>query len=240
MVNPRILVGTPTHKSKFYCLIEWIENIKKLDYNNFDVLLVDNSGDDSYKELIEKQGIKCISGPLTDTAQKTLCDSRKIFFDYAIKNNYDYVLSVEQDIFPPPDTIKKLLSHKKKVVGGLYLLSSFCDEKKRRKKDWVASCADLKKEIKLDKGHKAMFWLLLSEVQNKGLLRVRSCCYGCTLIRRDVLAKVGPRVIEGLNRYDDYYFFEDCLKQKIPVYCDTQRVIPHFPSLGGGSGWLNL
>lgn len=39
----KILVGTPIYEGMAYCFKEFIEEISKIDYPNYDVLLVDNS-----------------------------------------------------------------------------------------------------------------------------------------------------------------------------------------------------
>lgn len=239
-MNPKILIGTPTYSGKFYCLDEWVKNVKGIKYPNLDILVVDSSKDDNYKKRIENLGLSCIRSPYYEDPIESLCEARRLLFDTAIKKDYSYLLMIEQDIFCPPDIINRLLIHDKDVTGALYLLGQFTNQKLRRKIDWVVSCADLKKEITLPDGNKAMFWLLLSEVENKGIIRVRSCGFGCTLISKKVLIKIKPRIIKGLKRFDDYYFFEDCLKENVGVYIDTNTRVDHFPSLGGGSGWLKL
>lgn len=240
MGQAKILVGTPTYSGKFYCLSEWVENIQRLNYNNFDVLLVDNSKDDTYKKRIESLGVNCIKSDFVENQRENLKNARNIFFEYALSHDYDYVLSVEQDVFPSANTLQTLLKHDKPIVGALYMLGQFADNKLRRKIDWICSCADLKKTITLPDNNEAMYWLLLSEVQGKGLLQVRSCCFGCVLISSSTLHEIKPRVVSGLNRFDDYYFFEDCLKKNIPVYTDTDLLVNHYPGLGGGSGWMQL
>ena len=85
-----------------------------------------------------------------------------------------------------------------------------------------------------------MYWLTIDEIKDKGLLRVRSCCFGCALIQRSVLERVTSRVDPALRRFDDYFFFMDCEAKSIPVYADTSLYAEHYPSLGGGSGWLTL
>ena len=237
--EPKILIGTPTYSGKFYCIKEWVENIKSVSYDNFDLVLVDNSATDDYKSKIESYGVKCIKSKFFENPALSLYEARKKFFEYALDNNYDFIFSVEQDVFPPPDTLKRLLNHKKSVIGAPYLLNPLTNES-RRKVDWIVSCADLDKEIILTDGNQAMYWLLYSEIKNTGLRQVRSCAFGCTLIDCRVLKQIKPRLIGGLKRFDDYYFFEDCFSSQIKVFADTDILVPHFPSLGGGSGWASL
>ena len=39
---------------------------------------------------------------------------------YALENDFDYLLHLETDIFPPTDVIERLLDAKQKVVGAMY------------------------------------------------------------------------------------------------------------------------
>lgn len=116
-MKPRILIGTPTYSGKFYCLDEWVKNLKQIKYPNFDILVLDNSKNDEYKERIESLGLKCTKSTYYEDAIESLCEARKTLFKLAINNGYDYLLMLEQDLFPQPDIIDRLLRHGKEVVG---------------------------------------------------------------------------------------------------------------------------
>ncbi len=49
----KILVGCPTAEVKEYCLKQYAEAVKSLSYNNYNILLVDNSADSNYSEKIK-------------------------------------------------------------------------------------------------------------------------------------------------------------------------------------------
>ena len=40
---PKILVACPTFDGKIYCLDRWVDAVRKIDYPNYSMLLVDNS-----------------------------------------------------------------------------------------------------------------------------------------------------------------------------------------------------
>ena len=42
-MNPKVLVGCPTYDGKGYCLKEYVEAVRAIDYDNFDFIMVDNS-----------------------------------------------------------------------------------------------------------------------------------------------------------------------------------------------------
>ena len=117
--QPKILVGCPTCNLYEYCLDDYLEGIKKLTYSNFDLIIVDNS-EEEYKKLKEKN-IKVIKDKYVEPAVKRIVNSRNILRKYALENNYDYFLSLEQDVVPPEDIIQRLLSHNKKAITGVII-----------------------------------------------------------------------------------------------------------------------
>lgn len=239
-MNPKILIATPTHESKYYCLYEWVRNVSSLDYDNYQVLLVDNSPDDEYKKRVESYGINCLKGPRLDDSSETLCASRKIVWDYALKHKFDYLLMVDQDIFLKPNTINALLDCQKDVIMALNLVGQLADPVTRRKVDWITNATILNKSVMLENGYEGGVWYLLSEIKGQGVVQVRGGGYGCTLISRSVLEKIKPRTIPGLRRYDEHYFFEDCKTLGIPIFLNSNHQVDHYPSLGGGSGWIDI
>lgn len=241
MAREKILIGTPTYSGKFYCLSEWADRVQRIaSVADAEVLVVDNSADKEYADRITQLGLAAHHESPAQTPQATLLSSRRRIFDHAVTQGYDYLLMLEQDLFPPENVIERLLAHRQPIVGGLYLLGQLTNPEYRRKIGWVSSCAEAKRDIQLPGGQHAMYWLTLDEVKGRGLLPVRSCGFGCTLIQTNVLKKVSPRIEPGLNRYDDYYFFMDCESNDIPIFTDTDTFIEHYPSLGGGSGWMEL
>ena len=122
MNNPKILVGCPTSFHKGYALKQYAEAVKTLDYNNYDILLVDNSPDDVYYNKIKENGLKAIKGPYFEGALQRIITSRNLLRKYVLDNNYDYLFSLEQDVIPNKDTLTKLTSHNKEIVSGIYFL----------------------------------------------------------------------------------------------------------------------
>ncbi len=41
--HPRILVGSPVYSDKKYVTPNWIESVRNISYENYDILVVDNS-----------------------------------------------------------------------------------------------------------------------------------------------------------------------------------------------------
>ena len=78
MQNPKVLVGCPTSFHKEYALKQYADAVKSLNYDNFDVLLVDNSQDDVYLNKIKEHRLNVIKGPYFESAIKRIIESRNI------------------------------------------------------------------------------------------------------------------------------------------------------------------
>jgi len=118
---PKVLIGAPTAAPYAYCLADYVKAVKTLSYKNCKTVLVDNSEKEAYDKVIEKQGIHAIKYPkfIADSRER-LASSRNILRDMVLQEEYDYFLSLEQDVIPPKDVIERLLAHKKDVVTGIY------------------------------------------------------------------------------------------------------------------------
>src|SRR3989344_7797493 len=101
----RVLVGCPTYDGKKYALAEFKAGIDRLTYTDRNVLLVDNSADDSYLEHLKAQGIAAIKGIQKPTVAEQIAANRNILREKALSGWYDALLSLEQDVVPPPDVI---------------------------------------------------------------------------------------------------------------------------------------
>ena len=117
----KILVGCPTSFHKEYCFNKYLKGIKSLTYQNHDILLVENSKDDKYINKIKKF-LPVIKGPYFESALDRIITSRNILKEKVLEGNYDYFLSLEQDVIPPKDIIERLLKHNKKVITGIYFV----------------------------------------------------------------------------------------------------------------------
>ena len=124
MINEKkILVFTATYNEK--------ENIKILinsifkNYPNVDMLIVDDNSPDNTAEEINllKKEYKNIT--LVKRASKLGLDTaHKIAYNYALDNNYDYLITMDADLSHDPAEIPNFLRHLKNfdfVLGSRYM-----------------------------------------------------------------------------------------------------------------------
>ena len=85
------------------------ELLGEIDYDNFDILIVDNSETDEYMNEIMASGLNAVKGKWFPGARDRIVHSRNLLKDYALKNDYEHFFSLEQDVIPEPDVLKKLI-----------------------------------------------------------------------------------------------------------------------------------
>jgi len=218
-MNPRVLIGCPTSFHKEYALEQYAETIKSLNYNNYDILLVDNSSDDNYLDKIKSYGLNAIKGIYFEGALNRIIASRNILRKYTLDNNYDYLLSLEQDVLLKKDDLLKLVSHKKDVVSGVYFLHNIFDGKRIL----VPQAFNVLDEKKDDLP--TMIPINEEEFLSNKLIKIVSCGLGCVLIHKSVLKEINFRYEN--NVFDDRFFCIDLYKKNIPIYCDTSVKCKH-------------
>jgi len=210
----RILVGCPTSQHKEYCLKEYLEGVKNIE-GNFDLVLVDNSENNDYYNKLKELGVKVIKGQYFENAKDRVIDSRNILRRYCLENNYDYFLSLEQDVVPPKDIIEKLLKHDKEIVCGLYFYLGD-DDKTLLPMVWVHHHGEFAKRLRFH------------EVPENELIEVITCGLGCVLIKKETLDKIRFRYVEGKEPWDDVWFCEDAREKGFKVYVDTGIRCKHY------------
>ena len=217
-MNPRVLVGVPTCDWYEYCIMEFIAAIRALDYDNLEVLFVDNSQDPAYADKLRALGLNVKQIPYYEKPRDRMMHSRNLLRKEAIDGNYDYLLMLDQDVIIPPNSLKQLLSHNKQVITGIYYSFYKIDGKSRM-------LPVLWKEE--DEKNDIMRFFTTEEVEQPRLTEARACGTGCLLIRRDVLEGLEFRYKHELDGADDVWFCHDIKQKGIQLYADTSIKCKH-------------
>ncbi|MBI2508198.1 glycosyltransferase [Candidatus Woesearchaeota archaeon] len=225
----KILVGCPTSDYHEYALKEYAEAVKSLSYKNYDIMLVDNSKEDSYFKKLNSLNLPTVKGPYFESARERIITSRNILRQKVLDGNYDYFLSLEQDVIPPKDVIERLLQHKKRVVTGVYF--NYINTKKG-----VELAPVVWSKVNLEKEER--YFLKPSEL-NRGLIKIAMSGVGCILMHRSVLEKIKFRYEKQYPAFDDIFFGLDCRDNKIEIYADTNMICRHLIKNRPWS-WSNL
>lgn len=227
---PKVLVAMPTYEGKDYMFKECTSAIMNFTYPNFEFIIIDNSKDVHYYLKLRRRGFKNVHRvPRGENSRQALCNAQNFAREKMLNENFDYLLFVESDLIPPPDTIERLISHNVPVVGVVYLLGT--GEIKR-------PCIFVKeyKEEALGMGTRLITPDEFPDYLNKGLQRVHGTGLGTTLIRRDIMQRFYFWHDERFNnKHSDVYLFMDLDNNGIPVYVDTDIFVEHRPS-----DWSNV
>ena len=218
-MQPRVLVGCPTSFHKEYALQQYVEAIKKLTYKNHDVLLVDNSQSNDYLNKINTHGLPVIKGPYFESARDRIVASRNILRQKVIDGNYDFFLSLEQDVIPPSDILERLIQHNKKIITAVYFANNVIPGKTLSKLIPLVYILEDEKTLSMRPLNDDELW------KSQKLMKVVSAGLGCVLIHRSVFKKVKFRY--DLNSFDDRWFFIDLYNEKIQAYADTSIKCKH-------------
>jgi len=242
---PKILVSAPTARVKAYCFEEWIDHVMNFSYPNFDVKLLDNTIDDvglftkymndyfknNYGPNNEKfkaeNYFSYMQKPPTSVIER-MSISHNDCAKAAIDGGYTHLLHLETDVFPPKDVIEHLMFHKQKVAGGVF----YRDEGSGRR-------LMVQRHI-----HRSPNNVVASNLTREddttfldgSLKKVASIGLGCVLISVEVLKKIPFRFIKGENLHPDTFFGEDCFRNKIPIYADTNIICAHINKSWGVHG----
>lgn len=131
MIKKKILIISPTYNERNNVL-NFLNKFKNM-YNKFNLLIIDdNSPDNTF--LILRLNTK-LNKNITIKRRKSklgLDTAYKYAFKYAVKNNYDYLVSIDFDLQHDLSDIKKIIFYLKNnnfVIGSRYMIGGKCNLK---------------------------------------------------------------------------------------------------------------
>ena len=242
-MNKKILVGCPTANFKEYALDFYILGLKNLTYTNFDLIIVDNSESNEYFNLLNKKinketipnakNIYIIKDTFKEKARDRIISSRNIIRQKVLDGNYDYFLSLEQDILPYKDMIERFLNDLEKIKSGneegikdlnpKIITAVYFNNQVIGIKQVLAPLIYV--EHIMD--NTGLMILPKHRLLDKKIISIKACGIGCILIHRDVLEKIKFRY-EG-DSFDDMMFCKDAIDNNFDIYCDCSLLVEHFP-----------
>lgn len=218
----KVLVGTVTSNVKDYCWDKFSKQLKGLQAQGHDVLIIDNS-----MKIQPRKGFKTIH--FTDFKQVVsdcfvinnvlpperqighlmdiTCKCMNILKDEFLKGDYTHLFILESDVFIEKDTVDRLLDMDSDVANFTYLMNlqrfddySLCVQ---ATKDRRARMIDPEQSRKLiNTGIKTLGKDMLGDAM------LTHCGYGCTLVKREVLEDLTFRT--QLNDKDRHTYPDSC------------------------------
>lgn len=136
----------------------------------------------------------------------------------ALDEGYDALWTIEHDMLPPPDALKRLSYTPAMVVYGIYLL---------RHGNKVLNAWEYIGDMNLGSSL-SLRPPALAKAQERGSTRVCGCGWGCTLIHRPVLEQIAFTDGGGQNPAGDLAFARACLRANIPSVARFDVLCGHY------------
>lgn len=220
---PKVLLAAPTSHAKNYCFWDWLINIKTFTYPNLDILLVDNSPGKEYFEYLKKSGVRTMHvNPGNRATQEFITESQNLIRDVVLEEGYDYLFSLESDVFPTVrDIVERLMDNDVEMVTAPYMIGQGKD-----------SGLLIGYQVESFVQKNALFGVILPAnygfyMMDGSLKAVNQPGIGCTLIRRDILEQLKFRCEKGQAAHSDSYFYTDLWYLGITAYMDTGLYCHH-------------
>lgn len=226
-MDPKIFIGVPTYAGMSYCLDEFLECIKNLNYSNFKILFADNSEDNTYSQKLQNKGFEVIKTKRFQNPRQTIVESRNVLREEFLKSGYDYFFSVEQDVMITPNIIYTLLKHQKDIISGVYYKTKEIFGIKTYYPLLMIACDKDGNQITTNQPDCLIRDMYRHEVEDNKLIQVEGSGLGCILITRKVLEKIKFRFEEDKAAFDDMFFALDAKNEKFQIWADTSLKCKH-------------
>ncbi len=204
---PKILISCPTSIRKEYCLQDFFTNIRAFTYPEKYFFFVDNSHGSLFhvKEILLK-GFECgYCSPHGKPNNVYICESYNAIRDYFLKNDFDYLLTLECDMFPEKDVISEMLMHDYPVVAARYFWGEGENSRLLGFEMHDSFGLNVNRLIKFEEGF-FEYGTGKTKNFNAGL--------GCALIKREVIEEI-PFRVEDHSIHNDSWFMSDVFSMGI-------------------------
>lgn len=216
-MKPKVLVGVGTFSNFSYVEKHSIPRILEQTYDNFDLLIVDNSRDLAHTMTLKQQFPHAIVEhiPRPRYLRDAIREMRQYITKYAISHGYEYLLFVDVDHLLEKDTIEKLINHKKDyvtaVIGYLHQDYSTCylRDYTETRPSYVPGMPPLKP-------------IYYSEFEGKTeLIEILGSGLACVLIKVRALLGIDFYVTHKQNAImEDIILCADLRKKGLKLHCD--------------------
>ena len=199
---PKVFIGIVTSVHKMYCLPQFMKGLKGINYPNYEVMIVDNSPDDTamnFCRSMRELGHTVIHMDRVKFTRENLTKSRNMLIDYFLKHNkenpddqFEYFFSLESDVIPAPDCIQELLKNQVNVVSGVYMNGKVYPPKEGQNHElhtWIPMAWQYP-EDGIPELNVLRPMDILKDIVPSRLIRVQSSGVGFLLISKHVIKKL--------------------------------------------------
>jgi glycosyltransferase involved in cell wall biosynthesis len=215
----KVLIGIVTYGKQRYCLDEFLLSLGRQTVKA-DVLFVVNNGESAYTTLIKSRGFNAVEDPKpAKTRIEKIVNGRNYIRDYALKNDYDFLLFLDSDVLIHPRALEALLATKYDVVAGIYLNVFQLDGKP------VVAPVLFK-----DLGNGQCQLYTYEGAAKQQVLEIGAAGLGCALISKKVLKEIPFRTFNNSSTGgEDMAFFVDARAKGFKTVANTFVKCLHRP-----------
>lgn len=216
------MIAAPIYEHKYYCINDYIRNLKELSYPNKDILLVDNSKNPGAHKLVKEfnDGVTVEYIGFYETTRASQCEAYNRIRDVFLAGDYEYLVTIESDLFPPEDIIEQLIANDKDICGCPYQIFG------QNAKNAGILCVTTGKITYKDGVFQESF-MCFEELDGELKQVQGGIGLGCVVIKRKVLEEIKFR---WNDCHADTYFHRDAHRRGFETWLDTRFIIPHYPS----------
>ena len=215
-MNPKVLIGCVTYHKHKYCIEPFLKAIKEVDYDNYDLVIVDNSEDeDNYFNFLKNKKINTIKDNIKGIGRVKIASGREILRKKA--NDYDYFLLLDQDVIIPKNIIKELISNKKDVISSLYF--------SRVQKNNIIKTIPIA-YIDTDIPGKVTH-LSNKEAIKDQIIKIRACGGGCLFLNKKAISQLDFKIPLDTKCGEDIFFCIEAYKKGFEIYLNTKVKCKH-------------
>lgn len=222
----KTLIGVIQSEANVYCQSEWLENLKKIE-GNFDVLIVENSYDDdnfnNLKSMFINNTVNAIilKGPYINIIKDRIIENRNIVLNWFREHKeYDNLIFLDSDIFPPKEALNQLLSRKEKIIGTVCWIVGSAHSYRAA---WNFFKSDVESGKHLDfVEHLNQNETKLNEVGE--LIEIKETGLGCTFFDGEILRKESDLLFRdtGFDLKEDFTLIRDLRDRGYKAYIDMK------------------
>ncbi len=233
---PKILIGVPVSDMHAYAIEDFVKALGGISYPNFDIFFVENSPKGGFYDYLKEKypSIPTIRAHYShEKIRKKIVECKNLMREKALRDGYDYLLTLDQDTLVPKDILETLLRFKKDLIAGVYFGYPHKEGFNLTQKNVVR----LNKEkatlltpivwVNHPKHPKKVRYLTVEELKPARLIEAFLVGGGCIMLSRELLEKIKFRYVERNSNYDDYWLCNDARENGYKVYAYTGCICKH-------------